>query len=121
MLRADEIMQMFGRAGRRGLDETGFCPDYCERGCACSMAMRATFRAALLWIGRRCWGSWPQRRARAKHPTRRAVRTQERLFTTKTPLCSGLKNRYGIRVCPCNFHTDSERARHVRRTRAGIP
>ena len=30
-LRADEILQMFGRAGRRGLDETGFVHDHGKR------------------------------------------------------------------------------------------
>src|SRR5262249_18017482 len=112
-LRADEILQMFGRAGRRGLDETGFVlitanelrlldarPSHLSRSGAVDWS-------ALLGI----------MTAAAQHhrdPFREAVRVQERLFTTK-PIFLGVEESLKHPDVPCGLKTDAERARHVRK------
>ena len=113
LLKADELLQMFGRAGRRGLDETGFVlitanelrlldshPGHLSRSGAVDWS-------ALLGI----------MTAAAQHghdPFREAVRTQERLFTTK-PIVLGVEESLRHPDVPCGLHTDPERARHVRK------
>jgi superfamily II DNA/RNA helicase len=112
-LRGDEILQMFGRAGRRGLDETGFVlitanelrlldarPNHLSRSGAVDWS-------ALLGI----------MTAAAQHhrdPFREAVRVQERLFTTK-PIFLGVEESLKHPNVPCGLKTDAERARHVRK------
>jgi superfamily II DNA/RNA helicase len=111
-LRPDEILQMFGRAGRRGLDETGYVlvsanevrlldarPAHLSRSGAVDWS-------ALLGI----------MSAAAQHqrdPFREAVRVQERLFTTK-PIVLGVEESLKHPDAPCGLKTDAERARHVR-------
>jgi superfamily II DNA/RNA helicase len=111
-LRPDEILQMFGRAGRRGLDETGYVlvsanevrlldarPAHLSRSGAVDWS-------ALLGI----------MTAAAQHhrdPFREAVRVQERLFTTK-PIVLGVEESLKHPDAPCGLNTDAERARHVR-------
>jgi superfamily II DNA/RNA helicase len=112
-LRADEILQMFGRAGRRGLDETGFvlvsANDLRLRdGRPCHLSRNgAVDWGALLNIMRVAAG-------RGKEPFAEAVRVQERLFTTK-PIFLGVEVSLKNPVTPCGLKTDAERARHVRR------
>ncbi len=55
--------------------------------------------------------------AAAQHgrdPFREAVRTQERLFTTK-PIFLGVEESLRHPDVPCGLRTDAERARHVRK------
>ena len=111
--KADEILQMFGRAGRRGLDETGYVHHHGEwdslAGCACgaAFARRTVDWSALLNL-----------MAIAAHneanPFCEAVRVQERLFTMK-PISLGMEESIKHPNVPCNLHTDAERARHVRK------
>src|SRR5580765_7792673 len=88
-LRSDEILQMFGRAGRRGLDETGFVlisanelrlldarPGHLSRSAAVDWS-------ALL-------GIMSIAADQGRNPFQEAVRTQERLFTTK-PIVLGVE------------------------------
>ena len=112
-IRPDEILQMFGRAGRRGLDETGF--------------VLITANELRLLDARPChlsrsgavdWGALLNLMAAAaehgRNPFIEAVRAQERLFTVK-PIFLGVEESLKHPVVPCNLHTDAERARHVRK------
>jgi superfamily II DNA/RNA helicase len=111
-LRSDEILQMFGRAGRRGLDETGFVlitaneirlldarPGHLSRG-------ELVDWNTLLGL---MWGA----SAVGLDPFREAVRIQERLFTIK-PISLGVEESLRHPEVPCGLKTDAERARHVR-------
>jgi len=113
MLRPDEILQMFGRAGRRGLDETGFIlitaneirlldarPSHLARSGAVDWSALLSLMSAAADQGR--------------DPFTEAVRAQERLFTTK-PIFLGVEESLKHPDVPCGFKTDAERARHVRK------
>jgi hypothetical protein len=112
-LRPDEILQMFGRAGRRGLDETGFVLITANelrlldaRPCHLSRSGAVDWSALLGLMS-----------AAAEHgldPFTEAVRVQERLFTTK-PIFLGVEESLKHPNTPCGLSTDAERARHVRR------
>ena len=113
LLRADEILQMFGRAGRRGLDETGFIlitanelRSLDARPCHLSRGGLVDWNVLL--------GLMDAASARGLDPFREAVRAQERLFTTK-PIALGVEESIQHPEAPCGLRTDSERARHVRR------
>jgi superfamily II DNA/RNA helicase len=113
LLKPDEILQMFGRAGRRGLDETGFVlitanelrlldahPSHLSRSCAVDWS-------ALL-------GLMTAAAQRQRDPFLEAVHIQERLFTTR-PICLGVEESLRHPDVPCGLKTDAERARHVRK------
>ena len=112
-IRPDEILQMFGRAGRRGLDETGFVlitanelrlldarPCHLSRSGAVDWSALLNLMTAAAQQGR--------------DPFSEAVHAQERLFTVK-PIFLGVEESLKHPVVPCNLHTDAERARHVRK------
>ena len=112
-LRSDELLQMFGRAGRRGLDECGFVLVsnnglnlLAARACHLSRSGSVDWSALL--------GIMSAAADAGLQPFAEAVRVQERLFTSK-PVFLGVEQSLKYPDVPCNLHTDAERARHVRK------
>lgn len=112
-LRSDEILQMFGRAGRRGLDETGFVLITANE-----IRLLDARSAHLSRSGAVDWsallGLMQTAAEHGRDPFLEAVRAQERLFTTK-PIFLGVEESLKHPDTPCGLHTDAERARHVRK------
>ncbi len=112
-LKPDEILQMFGRAGRRGLDETGFVLITANElrlldGRPCHLS-----RGGLVdWSALLCLMAAAARQG--LDPFGEAVRVQQRLFTTK-PIFLGVEESLQHPDAPCGLKTDAERARHVRK------
>src|SRR4051812_8473074 len=113
LLRPDEILQMFGRAGRRGLDETGFVLISANE-----LRLLDARPAHLSRSGAVDWsallGLMTAAAQRDRDPFREAVQVQERLFTTK-PIVLGVEESLRHPDVPCGLKTDAERARHVRK------
>src|SRR6185436_831005 len=113
LLRPDEILQMFGRAGRRGLDETGFVIVTANE-----LRLLDAHAAHLSRSGAVDWGALLGLMANAaeqgRDPFTAAVQAQERLFTTK-PIFLGVEESLRHPDVPCGLRTDAERARHVRK------
>ena len=112
-LRADEILQMFGRAGRRGIDETGYVLVNQNE-----VRQRDGYPAHLARSGMVDWnvllGLMTASAAQGRDPFTEAVQVQQRLFTTK-PILLGVEESMKHPNVPCGLKTDSERARHVRK------
>src|SRR5256885_667509 len=109
----DELLQMFGRAGRRGLDDVGYVlmlPDIPRLGDARSRKLRRATQV-----------DWPSLISvmrisadRAEQPFSAAVDLSRSLFSTqKVPI--GAEHSLSTGAKPCGFWVDAERARFVRR------
>jgi superfamily II DNA/RNA helicase len=111
-LRSDEILQMFGRAGRRGLDETGFVLITANE-----LRLLDAHAAHLSRSGAVDWSALLSIMSAASNhkrdPFLEAVQVQERLFTSK-PVFLGVEESLKHPNVPCGLKTDAERARHVR-------
>ena len=107
----DEILQMFGRAGRRGLDDVG----YVLVG-ANDVRLRDAFPAQLSRSGLVDWGALLGIMHAAiqdeREPFAEAIRVQARLFTTR-PITLGVEKALEHPDAPCGLQTDADRARHV--------
>jgi hypothetical protein len=109
----DELLQMFGRAGRRGLDEAGFAlvssrPPRLHDG-----RPRQLRRPALV--------DWPTLLAvmhaaalRGEEPFAAALELNQRLFTVQ-PIPLGIEHARETGPMPCGLSVDMERARFARR------
>ncbi|MBV9674525.1 MAG: DEAD/DEAH box helicase, partial [Verrucomicrobia bacterium] len=117
-VRPDELLQMFGRAGRRGLDEVGFAlvtPDVPRLHEAYPLKLK---RAEPI--------DWPSFIAlmqaaalRRTDPFAEAMQLSRRLFTPKE-LTIGVERFYQTGTQPCGLRVDVERGRFVRRQRTEI-
>lgn len=112
-IRPDEILQMFGRAGRRGIDETGYVLISANE-----VRLRDSYPAHLSRSGLVDWstllGLMTSAHETGRDPFAEAVRVQERLFTSK-PVFLGIEESLKHPIVPCGLKTDAERARHVRK------
>src|SRR5215510_2100394 len=112
-LRPDEILQMFGRAGRRGIDEIGYVLVSAN-----GVRIHEGYPAHLSRSGLVDWsallGIMAAAAEQEKDPFTEAVKIQQRLFTTK-PIFLGVEESLKHPVTPCGLKTDSERARFVRK------
>ncbi|MBL9167522.1 MAG: DEAD/DEAH box helicase [Verrucomicrobiales bacterium] len=112
-LRPDELIQMFGRAGRRGIDEVGYVIVTANE-----IRMHEAHPGHLSRTAQVDWsallGLMREAALQGKEPFAEAVRAQERLFTTK-PIWLGVEESLKNPNPPCGLSTDTERARHVRR------
>ena len=110
--KSDEILQMFGRAGRRGIDEMGYVLD-----AANEIRMRDGYPCQLARSGMADWsallGLMSAASDREDDPFAEAVRVQERLFTSR-PIFLGVEESMKHPDAPCGLKTDAERARRVR-------
>lgn len=112
-VRPDEILQMFGRAGRRGIDEIGYVLVNQNE-----VRLRDGYPAHLSRSGMVDWnallGLMTAAAQQGRDPFAEAVSVQQRLFTTR-PILLGVEESMKNPNVPCGLNTDAERARHVRK------
>jgi len=112
-----ELLQMIGRAGRRGLDETGFV--------LCSGSAPRLRRAQPLRLRRSAPLPWAfmLRQLRAGRSATEVVGAAAGRFFALEPLMLGVEAtaRRGIAELPCGQRTDTGRARLVRRQKNPFP
>jgi superfamily II DNA/RNA helicase len=114
-VRPDELLQMFGRAGRRGLDEVGYA--------LVTPEIPRLHEAYPLKLKRSEPLDWPSfialmdvAASSGEDPFQNAIKLSRRLFTSKT-LTLGIERFYETGFRPCEIRVDAERGRFVRRHR----
>lgn len=114
-LQGDAILQMYGRAGRRGLDESGYVLVTGN-----DLRLRDGYPCHLTRNGMVDWSALLSLMSAAadagRDPFAEAIRVQERLFTTKR-IVLGVEESLKHPTAPCGLKTDAERARLIRRRR----
>ena len=112
-VRPDELLQMFGRAGRRGLDEAGYA--------LVTPEVPRLHEAFPLKLKRAEPIDWPSFLAvmnvaasRGQDPFLSALELSRRLFSARTPTL-GVEHYYDGGERPCGLRVDGERGRFVRR------
>src|SRR6202035_20920 len=112
-VRPDELLQMFGRAGRRGFDEVGYV--------LVTPEVPRLHEAFPLKLKRAEPIDWPSflavmnvAAARGEDPFLSALILCQRLFSAKT-LTLGVERFYEGGTRPCGLRVDGERGRFVRR------
>jgi superfamily II DNA/RNA helicase len=112
-VRPDELLQMFGRAGRRGLDEIGYA--------LVTPEVPRLYEAFAIKLKRPDHIDWPSFLAvmhiaaeRKEDPFVRALNLTARLFSTKL-LTLGVERFYEEGPRPCGLRVDGERRRFVRK------
>jgi hypothetical protein len=112
-----ELLQMIGRAGRRGLDETGFV--------LCSGSAPRLKRAQPLRLKRAAPLPWAfiLRQLRAGHAAPTVARAAAHRFFAAEPLVLGIETTASRDPAelPCGQRTDTGRARLVRRQKNPFP
>jgi superfamily II DNA/RNA helicase len=110
---ADELLQMFGRAGRRGLDEVGYALITSRPPRLHDARPRQLRRSAQV--------DWPTLLAvmhaaaqRGEEPFAAALELNQRLFTSQ-PVPLGIEHARATGPMPCGLSIDMERARFARR------
>jgi len=112
MLKPDELLQMFGRAGRRGLDEIGYALAVPDRPRLREARTAPIKRPAIL--------DWPSLLGlmavafeRGDHPYQVAVDACSRLFAERA-IPIGVERSLEKPSVPCGLRDDASRARHSR-------
>lgn len=111
-LRPDELLQMFGRAGRRGLDECGYVLLAPGKPRLHDGRPRVVKRPETV--------DWPaliagmhEAAARGEDPLRAATRMSGSLFSTQ-PVALGVEENLDDVPRPCGLRLETERARYAR-------
>ena len=109
----DEILQMFGRAGRRGIDKTGYVLTSekgirLNEGYPCRLSRSKSIDwSTLLSVMQVAVET-------GREPFHEALSVQKRLFTSNlVPL--GIEESLSYPNVTCGLNTDTERARHIRK------